>query len=400
MSEESTGYRNLFKAHKICVLIPTFNNAGTLQKVIEDVLAYTSNVIVVNDGSTDSTVSILQNFPLLKVIALPKNSGKGFALRTGFKKAYAEGFDYAITMDSDGQHFAKDLPAFISKLENSGPSLIIGARNMNQESVPGKSSFGNKFSNFWFFFETGIKAPDTQSGYRLYPLLLMKDMHFLTRKFEFEIEVIVRAAWEGIKITSVPVSVFYAPSGERVTHFRPFTDFTRISILNTILVIITLFYIKPRNFIRAIFNKSTYSKLKQELFNRDEPVSVTALSVAFGIFMGIAPVWGFQLLIAITVAIALRLNKALVILSANISIPPMIPVIIFLSYEMGAVWVGKNSSPIFLDNSITVDTIHINFIQYLYGSITLGMLAASVSGILVYVVMQLCKKRKISLSHE
>lgn len=400
MSEESTVSRNLFEAHKICVLIPTYNNSGTLQKVIEDVLAYTRDVIVVNDGSTDETATILQKYPQLKIVNHFKNSGKGVALRSGFKKAYADGFAYAITMDSDGQHFAKDLPAFIQKLEATGPALIIGARNMNQASVPGKSSFGNKFSNFWFYFETGIKIPDTQSGYRLYPLLLLNDLIFFTRKFEFEIEVIVRAAWKGIKVDTVPVSVFYAPSEERVTHFRPFRDFTRISILNTVLVIITLFYIKPRNLVKAIFDRTTYLKLKKELFNRDETPSVTAISVAFGIFMGIAPVWGFQLLIAITVAIALRLNKALVILSANISIPPMIPVIIFFSYEMGSVWVGNTSSPLKLNNSITLESIHINFIQYLYGSITLAFLAALISGLLVYAGMHLYKRKKICLSHE
>lgn len=400
MSEESTVSRNLFEAHKICVLIPTYNNSGTLQTVIEDVLAYTRDIIVVNDGSTDETATILQKYPQLKIVNHIKNSGKGVALRSGFKKAYADGFAYAITMDSDGQHFAKDLPAFIQKLETTGPALIIGARNMNQASVPGKSSFGNKFSNFWFYFETGIKIPDTQSGYRLYPLLLLNDLIFFTRKFEFEIEVIVRAAWKGIKVDTVPVSVFYAPSEERVTHFRPFRDFTRISLLNTVLVIITLLYIKPRNLVRAIFDRTTYSKLKQELFNRDETPSVTAISVAFGIFMGIAPVWGFQLLIAITVAIALRLNKALVILSANISIPPMIPVIIFFSYEMGSVWVGNTSSPLKLNNSITLESIHINFIQYLYGSITLAFLAALISGLLVYAGMHLYKRKKICLSHE
>jgi uncharacterized protein (DUF2062 family) len=199
---------------------------------------------------------------------------------------------------------------------------------------------------------------------------------------------------------SFPFSVFYAPPGERVTHFRPFKDFTRISLLNTVLVIITLFYINPRNFIRAIFNKSTYTNLHQELFNRNETVIVTAISVAFGVFMGIVPVWGFQMLIAITLAIALRLNKALVLLSANVSIPPLIPFIIYLSYKMGAVWVGENSIPLQFEKGIDLEFIHVNFVQYLYGSITLAIVAAFISGSLAYLLLTFFRRKKMSLSHE
>ena len=399
MSEVSTS-QDRFTAHKICVLIPTYNNAATLKKVIEGVLQFTTDVIVVNDGSTDDTAAILKIFTSLKIVSYPDNKGKGWALRKGFAAAVEHGFDYAITIDSDGQHFPEDLPGFIDKLEASGTSLIIGARNMNQTSVPGKSSFGHKFSNFWFLVATGIKAPDTQSGYRLYPVNLLRSMLFFTRKFEFEIEVIFRSAWKGIKIESVPVSVYYAPAGERVTHFRPFKDSTRISLLNTVLVIITLFYINPRNFIRAIGNKATYTNLRQELFNREDTALEIALSVAFGVFMGIVPLWGFQMLIAITLAIALRLNKALVILSANISIPPVIPFIIFLSYKMGGLWMGDNAIPFRFENGIDLNAIHENFVQYLYGSITLAVLSGIFSGLLTYLLVSYFRRKKINLSHE
>ncbi len=400
MSEAVTRYSDKFREYKICVLIPTYNNAATLKKVIDGVLSYTRNIIVVNDGSTDGTSEILSQYSDIKLVSYTSNVGKGWALRRGFHAATDLGYDYAISIDSDGQHFPDDLPAFIKKFEAEGPALIIGARNMNQTSIPGKSSFGHKFSNFWFWVETGIKAPDTQSGYRLYPVALMKDMKFFTRKFEFEIEVIVRAAWKGIKIESVPVAVYYAPATERVTHFRPFKDFTRISILNTVLVLITFLYINPRNFIRAIFKISTYSNLKQELFNREETAAVTAVSVAFGVFMGIVPVWGFQLLIAITLAIAFRLNKAMVIVAANISIPPMIPIIIYLSYKMGTVWVGENATPLNFENGIDLESIHLNFVQYLYGSVTLALLAAFISGVISYFLVSFIRRKKISLSHE
>ena len=127
---------------------------------------------------------------------------------------------------------------------------------MGQSSVPGKSSFGNKFSNFWFWVETGLTMQDTQSGYRLYPVKRLSKLNFITRKFEFEIEVLVRAAWSGFEIVHVPVRVFYAEKGKRISHFRPFKDFSRISVLNTVLVIMALLYIHPRNFFRSLKKKT------------------------------------------------------------------------------------------------------------------------------------------------
>jgi hypothetical protein len=145
-------------------------------------------------------------------------------------------------------------------MEDHPKAIIIGARNMDQASVPGKSSFGHKFSNFWFHVETGLKMSDTQSGYRLYPVKLMNNTNFITRKFEFEIEVLVMSSWRGIEITEVPVRVFYEAKESRVTHFRPFKDFTRISILNTFLVTAALLYIKPRDFLRGIKKKTLGKK--------------------------------------------------------------------------------------------------------------------------------------------
>ncbi len=188
----TAGMSTAFTAAKCCVLIPTYNNAATLQKVIEDVSRFTRDIIVVNDGSTDRTEEIIRSIEGLQVVSYMPNRGKGMALRKGFAFAHSRGYQYAITIDSDGQHFPSDLPRFLEKRKQEPNAIIIGARNMNQASVPGKSSFGNRFSNFWFKLETGIDAPDTQSGFRLYPLEPLSQMKFYTRKYEFEIEVI----WE------------------------------------------------------------------------------------------------------------------------------------------------------------------------------------------------------------
>lgn len=245
----------IFKEKKVCVIVPTYNNSLTLTGVLKSILEFTDQVIVVNDGSTDNTLSLLKEFTQVTVVSYDQNQGKGYALRQGFKKAVDSGYDYAITIDSDGQHYSDDLPKFLELLPHHPSAIIIGARNMDQASVPGKSSFGNKFSNFWFWVETGIKRNDTQSGYRLYPVKALQHIRFITRKYEFEIEVIVRAAWSGIEVIEVPVKVFYPEKEKRISHFRPFRDFSRISILNTVLVAITFLYIKPRDFFRSLKKK-------------------------------------------------------------------------------------------------------------------------------------------------
>ncbi|MFI5152232.1 MAG: DUF2062 domain-containing protein [Chitinophagales bacterium] len=384
----------LFDELRVCVIIPTFNNASTLSGVIQDISNYTKDILVINDGSTDDTSKILESISFLKSIQYQKNRGKGWALRQGFKYAMDLGYSYAISFDSDGQHFAKNLPAFLEKLQTARNSIIIGSRNMGQVSVPGKSSFGYKFSNFWFRVETGIKAPDTQSGFRLYPLHSLKKMHFFTRKYEFEIEVLVRSAWKGIGIDWVPVEVYYAPKEERVSHFRPFTDFARISLLNSILVFLTFFYIKPRDFIRSIFQKKSFQDLVADhLMNPAETDQLKAASIGFGVFMGLLPIWGFQLAAAIFLAILLKLNKPLVIIAANISIPPMIPIIIFLSYKMGTYWMNEQATQIKFASSLSLESIRYNLQQYIYGSISLAIVAGLLSGILSIFLFRISKRK-------
>lgn len=382
-----------FRDRKVCVIIPTYNNELTLEAVVKGVQTYCADVFVINDGATDSSISILQKITRITIVSYSPNKGKGFALRQGFKKAIELGFDYAISIDSDGQHFADDLPAFIHALDANPQSLLIGERNMNQASVPGKSNFGRNFSNFWFWFETGTKLNDTQSGYRLYPVRRLQNFTFFTRKFEFEIEVLVRAAWAGIPVKEVPVKVFYAEPGKRISHFRPFKDFTRISILNTVLVTIALLYIKPRDFIRSLFTKAFWKDLWQKLINPAEPDYVKALSVGFGVLMGIVPIWGFQLMVAIALAFILRLNKPLVIVAANISIPPMIPVILFLSHVTGTLWMGEEAVALSFNQEISLDLVKHSFMQYVLGAITLAIGAGVIFGLITYGVLRIFKRQ-------
>ncbi len=237
----------------VCVVLPTYNNAGTLAQVMDSLLVYTTDVIVVNDGSTDCTPEILERYvDRVKVVSYLKNRGKGYALKQGFRKASELGFDYALTIDSDGQHRAEDMERFIVEVERFPGALIVGSRLLKQENMPEGNTFANRFSNFWFWVQTGIRFPDTQSGYRLYPLQPIRKMHIYTNRYESELEMLVRAVWEGIPLRAIPVDVYYAPPGERVSHFRPFHDFARISVLNTFFVFGALFYGYPKMLFRRI----------------------------------------------------------------------------------------------------------------------------------------------------
>jgi glycosyltransferase involved in cell wall biosynthesis len=374
--------------------VPTYNNSKTLAPLLQELQVYDAHIIVVNDGSTDETENILRQFPEIQSVSYSPNRGKGYALRKGFHAATENGFAYAISIDSDGQHFAKDIPAFLDALEKNPGVLIIGARNMDQSSVPVKSSFGHRFSNFWYEVETGIRLPDTQSGYRLYPVARLNAIHFFTRRFEFEIEVIVRAAWEGIPVISVPVSVYYAPPEERVSHFRPFTDFTRISILNIFFVIIGFIYIKPRDLFRRLFLKNKWKEVfVDELFDPRQSITRKSVSVGFGILMGIMPIWGFQLLTAIFLAVLLRLNKGLVILFANFSIPPVIPLVIYASYRFGDFWMPETARPVSMTKSLSLSMIRYNFKQYLVGSISLALVAGTVAGLITFILLKVFSKK-------
>lgn len=269
MNNEKTTIENCaerLRELKCCVIIPTYNNAQKLEQVILDCKEYTtitlgrdrnlSHLMVVNDGSTDDTKGILEKYPSIMQLSYSLNEGKGIAMRRGFEHAIEQGYDYAITLDSDGQHYAKDIPTFVDALMENDNAIVIGSRNMGGENVPTKSSFGNKFSSFWLWVETGIKLEDTQSGYRLYPIAAIKDFSFVTGRYEFEVEVLARAAWEGMDLFCVPIDVYYPPAEERITHFRPFRDFFRISVLNTFLCTLAFFWFRPRMFLRSLKKKA------------------------------------------------------------------------------------------------------------------------------------------------
>ncbi|MBT4478492.1 MAG: DUF2062 domain-containing protein [Flavobacteriales bacterium] len=384
---------NNISEKKWCVIIPTYNNDKTLERILKEVLVICKDVIVVNDGSNDETANILNSFSeKIAIITHKENKGKGKSLRDAFNKALNKEFDYAITIDSDGQHYPEDINLFVDVIKNHPDSVIVGARNMNQVSVPKKSSFGNKFSNFWFWIETGLSLSDTQTGFRLYPLNQMKGIHFFTNKFEFEIEVMVRLAWKGIPFKEIPIRVKYDDK-ERVSHFRPFQDFTRISILNTVLFTIALLYYIPLRLFYFLFGKERVKNIRKEFFSQEGTILQKSLSIGFGVFMGIVPIWGFQMLVAVFLSYMFKLNKLIVLFFSNISIPTFIPFILFGSYYTGHLFIGGKE--LLFSTDINFEHIQSVIKQYLLGSLFLAVLLGVIFFILSYLIMILSSKLRI-----
>lgn len=242
--------------NEVCAVIPTYQNAKTLLKVVADVHRVVDTVFVVDDGSKDGTAALLDkatgNERPEKVLTHPKNCGKGAALKTGLTYARQQGFRYAVTVDADGQHRADDIPALLKAVEEEPDALAIGSRGLQHENMPAKSTFANRFSNFWFALQTLQRLPDTQSGLRVYPLRRLHGLRWMSARYEAELTLLVFSAWAGVKLLPVPVSVYYPPRDQRVTHFRPGRDFTRISVLNTLLCFLMVVYGWPRIFCRQI----------------------------------------------------------------------------------------------------------------------------------------------------
>lgn len=245
-------FDEFFKEERICVIVPTYNNAATLAGVLDRVLLQTSNLIVVNDGSTDDTWRILEEeaYSCVEKVSYQRNRGKGYALKSGFKRAIELGYSYALTLDSDGQHFPEDIQAFADKFRTAKGALLAGVRSFDNENMPGKNQFANNFSNFWFRLQTGVRLPDTQCGFRMYPLERLKLWWPITYRYEAELEYLVFLSWSGVSVVPVPVNVFYPPENERISHFKPAYDFFRISVLNTLLTLLSVFTVPARLFRR------------------------------------------------------------------------------------------------------------------------------------------------------
>lgn len=211
----------------VALIIPLYNHEEKVAHVVREGLKLGWPVIVVDDGSTDSSVQRIEAIEGIVILRHHRNEGKGAAILTGFAAA-APLADWAITIDADGQHDPEDALNLIRAVPPGKRPIVIGRREgMLGPHIPWTSRFGRHFSNFWVRLSGGPAVADSQSGLRLYPLPEAMHLKVRARRFQFEVEILVRACWRGIPVLEAPVRVTYAPRGSRVSHFRPFVDFLR-----------------------------------------------------------------------------------------------------------------------------------------------------------------------------
>ncbi len=244
---------------KWMIVIPAYNEEATIKDLIRSVLKQQPDLLlVVNDASDDKTADVLlamNSDDLFQIVHNPQNSGKAASLWRGFDYAIEQNFDAVITMDGDGQHRAEDISAMLDNYLSQPQSLIIGARERNLKTQPLGRFLANRFANFWISWAAGYAVADSQSGFRLYPVSLLKKLGSLKNSegFVFESEVIIEAAWQGhyTRIVSIP-TIYH--KNRRASHFKAWQDIKKITKMVTRRLVITRFSFK--DLFAAITNKS------------------------------------------------------------------------------------------------------------------------------------------------
>jgi glycosyltransferase involved in cell wall biosynthesis len=211
----------------IAILIPAFNEGKYIKNVLSECLLYRLDLIIIDDGSTDNTIEIIEKFPKpagpkIILIRHQLNKGKGEALKTGFNFAAKNNYSGVITMDADGQHKVSEIEDFIRMAENENPDIIVGSRFKNTKGMPFIRMATNFFTSWLISAIAGKKIDDVQSGFRYVSLRALKNINLETKNFDTEPEMLLKASWLNYIIKNIPVSTIYHK--DFVSHVNPIKD--------------------------------------------------------------------------------------------------------------------------------------------------------------------------------
>lgn len=373
---------------KPCVLIPCYNHPATVGAVARAALSH-GPVIVVDDGSTVA----LPELPGCTVVRLERNGGKAAALRAGFQRATELGFTHAITMDADGQHFAEDLPKFLAAAQIQSDAYLVGVRDLVAAGCPKHRQRSNRISTFWYRVETGIRLADTQCGFRCYPLALVQRLKVKSGRYAYELEFMVRAAWVGTSIVAVPVKCSYAPVQTGISHFRTVRDFVHITNMNILLVLQSWFVPESLRVAWSYGEHKTFRTTLREFFtdHAHDPMHMS-LAVGLGLFFGILPVWGLQTVIALALAHRFRLNMAITLMACNISLPPMVPFLLYAGTAMGH-WLFTGELLTIALSDMTMARARGFVWEWLVGSMVLAVVGSVVGATITYVIARMVRRK-------
>jgi len=237
------------------VVIPAYNEVATIRDLAERSLRFSSDVIVVDDGSTDGTTQALAGLPV-RLLRNDTNQGKASALWRGAQVALALPIDVIVTLDGDGQHDPEDIPRLLAAAENHPGTIVIGARLADRRAIPTARYIANRIAAFWISWACGQQLADSQSGFRVYPAELFRRVvipHGRGRGFVFESEILIEAARLGYRCILVPIAAVYR-TGMRASHFRPVLDVVRITRMIAWKLLSRGLY--PQGFVRAFLRRS------------------------------------------------------------------------------------------------------------------------------------------------
>ncbi len=392
---EPDGARGSEKLDVWCV-VPAYNCAATAAPVARQCRAYVRHVLVVDDGSDDADLAALLDGTDIAVLRHERNCGKGAALRSALQHVQERGGTHLVALDGDGQHLPDDLPGLIERIRENPAALVVGCRDFDTPHVPGSSRFGRAFSNLWVRLETGVALQDTQSGFRAYPVALMARLKLRSRHYDFEIEALTRAIWAGIPVVETPVSVVYPPASQRISHFRPWVDNARLSLLHARLVGRRLVPWPHRKLIVqsddlpvAHLFRHPAQGLRALLRENATPAGLAA-SAAVGTLLAVLPLVGLHMIVILYATARLHLNKVMALSIQNLYAPPFVP---FLCIQVGhylrqGVWWTDFSREAVLNH------IHHRALEWLLGSLVLAPLFAALAALAVFVAARALGPRR------
>ncbi|MDT8317017.1 MAG: DUF2062 domain-containing protein [bacterium] len=318
---------------KHLIVIPTYNNKKRLSKIVEGAISTGFPVLVVNDGSTDGAMETIKDSGA-QIIGFESNRGKGAAILCAAAWAEEEGYSHIVTIDADGQHDPKEAPGLIEESRKHPFTIVVGKRNFDEADVPKSSRFGRWWSNLWCRITTGHSIGDSQSGFRAYPVEALRRIKCMGHNYDFEVEILVRGVWAGLKIIDHPISVNYSAETKEASHFDPFYDNVRISKAYTRLVI-RHFLPLPHKIIfkneepseeERLSLKHPARSLRILLKENTTPREIVYASM-LGILLGTLPLIAIHSVSIVFAATRLRLNRLIALNISHICAPPVVPAI-------------------------------------------------------------------------
>ena len=316
----------------------------------------------------------------------PSRRGKGAAVLAAAELAKRSGYDAIVTIDADGRHDPADARRLVETAAASWPAVAIGARRMEGVNAARSSVSGGGLSNFWVRLECGHALPDSRSGFRLYPVEFLLAGRFLSTGSPFEVEALVRAAWAGLPLLSVPVPVRCPPAGERGSRFIPILDHLRLSCLHAWLVFRSLL---PWPLTRRSPGKDAGPKATEflhpvrffrRLSREHSGAGELAAAVWVGIFLGSLPIIPFGIATIVYVSHRLHLNKLAGVAASNICCAPFVPL---ACVEAGHFL--RNGRFLFaFDRHVLLDEIHLRLWEWLLGALVIGPILGFAGALLTY----------------